>query len=425
MLTAACAAVLLAYPQSPGGFDGAFDPAATLRIDTVHSGTAETEAIAIAELRTEGPWPGRADRAAVDLGLGKYRFRAFDAESGSLLFTTGYSTLFAEWQTTDPARAGEVRAFHETLRMPRPRRPVRVEFESRGRDGVLRPLFTAIVDPDSWEVRPTEPVRGAQLLTLVESGPPAECVDLLIAGVGYADDEAEEFAEDAQRMADTLLSFEPFRSRKDDFNVRAVRPPGDETGVDEPRKGVFVRTLVGASFNALNLERYLLVDDTRTLRDLGAMAPYDTLIVMVNSPRYGGGGILGEYAAVAADHPRAGHVVVHEFGHSFAGLGDEYFSSEVAYNEFYPAGVEPWEPNLAAFGVRDRLKWLDLVAPDTPIPTPATPQYADVVGAFEGAGYAAKGMFRPQLSCVMKDGGAGFCAVCRRAIERMIDHCAR
>jgi hypothetical protein len=154
------------------------------------------------------------------------------------------------------------------------------------------------------------------------------------------------------------------------------------------------------------------------------------------------------------------YVFVHEFGHSFAGLGDEYYSSDVAYTDFYPADVEPWEPNLTALLEGRDLKWGHLVADGTPIPTPwekalydslvtvrgdldtesATydedvakidaersgileeSAYSGKVGAFEGAGYASEGVYRPALDCRMFSKSlAPFCPVCMEAIERMID----
>jgi hypothetical protein len=185
----------------------------------------------------------------------------------------------------------------------------------------------------------------------------------------------------------------------------------------------------------------------------------------VNNRTYGGGGIFNLYSTVAADSLWSPYVFVHEFGHHFAGLADEYYTSDVAYLPSEEK-VEPWEVNATALHDPGKLKWKDLVAPDTPIPTPwnkdafeahsakirerrreirsknrpeeemdalfqeqkdhesktlAAEKHAGKVGAFEGANYAARGYYRPQVDCVMfTRNDVGFCAVCRRALEMMI-----
>ncbi|MEW6746848.1 MAG: M64 family metallopeptidase [Planctomycetota bacterium] len=393
----------------------------SLRIDYVHYGTASTEGIALDALRLEGPWPGSRTHTVEMADLGQYQACAFDASSGELIFKLGYCTVFGEWQTTDEARSGPPRAFHESVRMPYPRSPFVFRIDARGRTGKLAKIFETRIDPRVAAVHPTEPFTHVQLVKIREAGALQDHVDLLIVGDGYADEEAEKFTTDAQRLAERLFRWEPFASWREAFNIRAIRPAGDESGIDEPKEGIYRRTAVGSSFNALNLDRYLLTLENRALRDLAAMVPYDTLIIMANSKRYGGGGIFRSYAVAAVDHPASGSLLAHEFGHSFAGLGDEYVSG-VTYNDFYPEGIEPWEPNLTALLDRERLKWREFLSPGTPLPTPAEdPAYREAVGAFEGAGYRERGLFRSQRHCLMRDGGeTPLCAVCRRVIEAMI-----
>jgi hypothetical protein len=263
--------------------------------------------------------------------------------------------------------------------------------------------------------------------------------------------------------------------------VRGVLLPSLESGCDEPSRGVFRNTSVGASFDSLGSERYMLTEENRALHDIAGHVPYDTLYIMVNHTRYGGGGIYNSFCAFTADNQWTPYVVVHEFGHSFAGLADEYYTSSVAYNEFYPAGVEPTEANVTALLNPATLKWKNLVTAGTALPTPwekaaydamdnayqkvreelnsriaaamrsgaaaaeveklkaeaeelslaharkvdaflAASAFAGKVGAFEGAGYAARGLYRPALDCIMfTKGPKPFCPVCERAIERVID----
>jgi len=204
--------------------------------------------------------------------------------------------------------------------------------------------------------------------------------------------------------------------------VHLIESVSDESGVDDPRRGIYRNNLLGCSFNSLELDRYMLSLENRTIRDIAAKAPYDAIIILANEQKYGGGGIFNLYATCISDNEFDGYVFTHEFGHSFAGLGDEYFTSEVAYNEMYPRGIEPWEPNITALLDPEHPKWEDLIEEGTAVPTPDDSLHAGVVGCFEGAGYSAKGLYRPYRECRMFTKGLlPFCPVCRRAIERMID----
>jgi hypothetical protein len=306
--------------------------------------------------------------------------------------------------------------------------------------------------------------------TVLENGEPARKVDLLILGDGYATAEMDDFHRDVEAATADLFSVEPYASRRADFNVRAIDTPAPEPGVSRPRAGVFRETPLGARYNSLDSERYVLSLDDRAWRDVAAAAPYDAVLILVNSRQYGGGGIFNLYSTAAADSAFRRYLVIHEFGHAFAGLGDEYYTSDVAYED--PGTlVEPWEPNVTALHDPGHLEWAALHATGTPVPTPwdkaafeeislavqerrralraagapeeqlealfreerasltpllAAQPHAGEVGAFEGAKYQAKGLYRPEVDCVMftRD-EVGFCAVCRAAIERVIDLYAR
>ena len=239
---------------------------------------------------------------------------------------------------------------------------------------------------------------------LIESGPPSRKVDLLLISDGYSASQAAAFRADAARLLDALFALEPFKSRRGDFNVRALHVPASPLSVE---------------FNIFGLERYALTYDNRALRNIAAAAPYDIVEVLLNEAKYGGGGIFNQQSTVAAANESAAYVFIHELAHNLAGLGDEYVGS-VTYETGAPVKAEPWEPNITALHDPSALKWRDLVEPGTPVPTP--PSYAGKVGAFEGAGYEARGLYRPEATCIM---GArtvvAFCRVCQRAINRIID----
>jgi hypothetical protein len=435
-----------------------------LRVEWIHCGTAEEEHLVLQGQRLEGEWPGPRGGLVDRSGLGKYRVVLREPDTGRVLYAEGYASIFGEWETTGEARE-RWGAFRESRRVPEPRAPVQLVVEKRGADGLFHELASELVDPAARAVeRSAVPARGT-LRALDEGGPAGTRVDLLFLSGGYV--EAERFFADAERAAAALFALEPYRSRRADFAVRALFVPAPEQGISKPRQGAWRADPFGLSYDAFGSERYVLAFDDRALREAAAQAPYDALVILVDERKYGGGGIYGLWCIAAARSSEAGYLVVHELGHSFAGLGDEYYSSQVAYEEFTPPGVEPWEPNVTALSDPARLKWRDLVDEGTPLPTPwdqagydevdrawqdrraalreagaaeeelealfaaqrassaprlAAEEHAGRVGAFEGASYRAKGLYRPEVDCLMftRD-PVGFCGVCRRAIERAID----
>ncbi len=439
----------------------------TLRFDYYHSGTAGREYISLDEIRLEGSWPGSRTRLWDDTDLGKYRFEVLDVESEAVLYSRGFASIYGEWETTGEAVGGIWRTFHESQRFPEPRRSCRLVLLKRMGDGAFERIFAVDVDPAGRFVNRAPLAPAGRIWTLFEHGPPERKVDLLILGDGYRAEEREKFRRDVERLAGALFDTEPFKSRRHDFNVRAVEVDSAESGISDPRRGEWRSSALGLSFNAFDIDRYVLTYRNRRLREVAALAPYDTLMILFNSSKYGGGGIFNLWATCASDTRTAAYVFVHEFGHSFGGLADEYYTSQVAYESFTPPGIEPWEPNITALLDPLRLKWRDLVEESTPIPTPwnqaaydeasyafsrkraelvasgapdaameelfeevarATgllleeEEYRSRVGAFEGAGYQAGGLYRPAVDCIMfSRNPREFCPVCRRALERVID----
>ena len=439
----------------------------TLRYDYFHTGTAGEEHVSLDRLRLEGEWPGRRSQLIDDADLGKYRFSVVDPESGETLFSTGFSSIYGEWETTGEARSGTWKTLHESQRFPEPRGPVELVLEKRTDDGGFAEIHRESIDPASRFVdRSPIPVRG-EVWAVVEHGSPADKVDLLVLGDGYAEEELAEYRDEVREVIDALFAFPPFSERKEDFNVWAIDIASERSGVTRPLAGFWNTTPVGLTYNSFDSERYMLSFENRKMRELAAQAPYDALILISNSDKYGGGGIYNLYSTAAAKSAQLPYLIVHEFAHAFAGLGDEYYTSSVSYEEFNAGGVEPWEPNITALLDPDNLKWAEHATPGIALPTPwnqaeydetslafqkvrsqlraggaseermddyfaevaetTTPmlegeEHYGKVGAFEGASYQAKGLYRPAVDCIMFSRNPDrFCPVCAAAVERVID----
>jgi len=441
----------------------------TMRVDYFHTGGPKAgETLALDRVVNDGPWAGSRTQLADTTDLGPYLFEVRDKASGALLYSRGFASLFGEWETTGDEKTRH-RTFHESLRFPWPTEPVGVVLKKRQADSRFAPVWSTDVDPGSRFVnRAPRRDHAGRVWAVVENGQPSVKVDLLVMSEGYTAAEMPKFHADVKRMMDALFAEEPFKSRRADFNVRALDLPSAESGVNRPNAGVFRRTPISAEFNIFDSERYLLTLDNRALRDAASAAPYEFLEILVNERTYGGGGIFNDHATASVDSAFSEYVFVHEFGHHFAALADEYYTSDVAYTTGTAAvKLEPWEPNVTALHDPARLKWQDLVTPGTPLPTPwdkaafekhsaaiqerrrdirrrnapedqmdalfreqmnwdekflAAMKHAGAVGAFEGAAYEARGLYRPEADCIMftRD-PVGFCRVCRRAIARIID----
>src|SRR5262249_50617736 len=282
-----------------------------------------------------------------------------DATSGTVLYSRGFSSIYGEWETTGEAKTMN-RTFSESLRFPVPPSPVKIVVRKRDAKNLFRDIWTFTVDPSDKFVERGVGVRDVgALIKLHEAGDPTQKLDLLILGDGYTAAERSKFERDARRLVDVLFATAPFKERQSDINVWGLCPPAAQSGVSRPSQHIYRRSPVGSTYDAFDSERYVLTFDNRALRDIASNAPYEVIEILVNSQTYGGGGIYGQYATVAADSAWAPYIFIHEFGHHIAGLADEYYTSDVAY---LPAGdrVEPWEPNATALLNPQALKWNDL-----------------------------------------------------------------
>jgi len=452
-------------------FDASFT-GATMRVDYFHTGGPTSgETIALDRVVDDGDWPGSRTQLVDATNLGKYRFEVRNKRTQDLMYSRGFASIYGEWETTAEQKTLH-RTFHESLRFPWPREPIVVTLSKRQADNSFASIWTTGIDPGSRLVV-AAPIRqhSGRVWPVFINGPAATKVDLLVIGEGYTAREMAKFHADVKRLLPALFEQEPFKGRRADFNVRALDLPSAESGIHRPNAGVSRRTPLSTEYNVFDSERYVLTLDNRALRDAAAAAPYEFIEILVNDKTYGGGGIFNDQATASVDSAFSPYVFVHEFGHHFAALADEYYTSDVAYETGAAVKPEPWEPNITALHDPAQLKWRDLVTAGTPLPTPwnkdefekhtagiqqrrreirarnAPESEMDAlfreqeawdtkflssmtssgrVGAFEGAGYEARGLYRPEADCIMftRD-PVGFCRVCRRAIERIIDFYSR
>lgn len=398
-------------------FDAYFENK-SLRIDYQHAGNNSDDFYFLDEVKIEPFWGGSRTNLIDPFAYGEYQIKVFDQSSGQLIFSRGYSTLFMEWQTT--AEAGKLqKSFSETVCLPLPKKPALIGFYTRNHAGDFEKKYEYAFNPSDYFIHPEQrmifPVFDVQV-----NGDPSQKVDIVILPDGYTSRELKKFKKDCQQFAGILFTFEPFRSNRSKFNIRGVLAPSQETSNDIPADGVWKNSILETSFYTFDSERYCMTRANKIMYDLAANAPYDQIYILVNQDKYGGGGIFNQYCVSVSGNLSSAKIIVHEFGHGFAGLGDEYVG-DVSYNEFYPLDVEPWEPNLTTLVQFDR-KWGAMITPGVPVPTPDTKEYEQVIGVFEGGGYATKGVYRPVHDCLMNTfNGDVFCGVCRDAIQRMID----
>src|SRR5258708_32662196 len=435
---------------------------ATMRLDYYHTGDAKQELFSVDRVVVEPlPWPGDLSKAIDDTNLGKYFFEVRDQKSKRVLYSRGFASIYGEWETTDEAKS-MTRAFSESLRFPTPDAPVDIVLKKRDARNDWRDIWSTVIDPNDMFVDRSRPAAPAPLIPIRKMGDPATKVDLLLLGDGYTKAEAKKFEADARRLTAVLFSTSPFKEHASDFNVCGLCPAANESGISRPSTGVYRDSL--ATYDAFGSERYVLSFDNRALRKVAQFAPYEFVEILANNRTYGGAGIFNLYSTVAVDNAFANYVFVHEFRHHFARLADEYYTAAVPYAAATDR-VEPWEPNATALLDPTNLKWKDLVTAGTPIPTPwnkdefeayslgiqkrrgqlrkdrrpesemealfheereheqamfAKEKYAGRVGAFEGSIYEARGYYRPEVDCIMFTRTDHFCAVCRRAIERIV-----
>lgn len=394
----------------------------TLRIDYIFNGNAEKQYISVDELNSLPGWAGR--RHSLDKfpagGNGQITMR--DKATGTVIYRMSFSTLFQEWQSENEAKQ-VTRGFENTCLLPYPKQAATVTIELRNAYQKVSSSLTHDIDPKDILIHQRGEADITPFRYLMKNGPADKCIDLAIMAEGYTNAEMELFYKDAQAACDAIFEHEPFKTMKRKFNVVAVASPSKDSGVSIPRKSEWKSTAVGSHFDTFYSDRYLTTRNVKAMHNWLAGIPYEHIIILANTDTYGGGGIYNSYLLTTAHHPSFKPVVVHEFGHSFAGLADEY-AYDSAPSGQYPYSVEPWEENITTLVDFDK-KWKDLIPEGTPIPTPPVKDEKDLytkVGVYEGGGYTLKGIYRPTTECRMKINEAPqFCPVCQRALTKMIN----
>lgn len=392
----------------------------TLRLDYIFTGNATRQEICLDELCSLPGWAGRKHHLD-ELPLeGNGQVVVKDQQSGKAIYKTSFSSLFQEWLETDEAQQ-TVKGFENTFLIPYPLRPVEVEITLFDLRRNVQAKLKHIVNPDDILIHH----KGQSHITphkyLLQSGSAEQCIDVAILAEGYTPDEMETFYQDADIACESLFAHEPFKSLKSRFNIVAVASPSQDSGVSIPRLGEWKHTAFSSHFSTFYSDRYLTTSRVKSIHDALAGIPYEHIIILANTEEYGGGGIYNSYTLTTAHHPQFRPVVVHEFGHSFAGLGDEYFYDDDVMSGMYPLDIEPWEQNITT-RVDFASKWEDMLAPGTPVPTPTEQSETYPVGVYEGGGYSSKGVYRPADDCRMRTNSyPTFCRVCQHAIQRMID----
>lgn len=458
----------------------------TMRIDYFHIGDAASELVTIDHVYQYGIWAGSTKNLLDNFNNGAYYYKIYDVISGKLIFSRGFDSYFKEYQTTEQAANGIKRTYHESAIIPFPKNKIKFVLEKRDKQNNLNEIFSAEIDPaDLYIIKDAVKDNAVKVYKSYYSGDPHTKVDVVILGDGYSSDDRGKFEMDLKRYTEIFLDHEPFKTNKDRFNIYGVLKASEESGIDEPGANIYKNTALGTTFYSLGSERYVLTEENKTMRDIAAHVPYDAIYIMCNSPRYGGGGIYNFYCTFVSNNQFSPYIFLHEFGHSFGGLADEYYTSDVAYNEFYTAGLEPVEPNITRALDPANIKWKEFLYEGIDVPTPwekddydkmdlawqkerremnkkiaklkrnraeqkeidaaqdeynhkdkahsnevdqylMKSKYWEKVGVFEGAGYSSKGMYRSMLDCLMfSKGTKPFCKVCEEHVVKVMEHYAQ
>lgn len=392
----------------------------TLRVDYIFNGNASGQAICLDGLSALPTWAGRKHHLAELPLQGNGQIVMRNAASGKTIYTTSFSSLFQEWLETDEAR-NVTKGFENTFLLPYPLQPVEIEITLLDPRRNVRASMKHIVHPNDVLIEQ----KGNSHITphkyLLHNDSPEKCIDVAILAEGYTLQEMQAFYEDADIACKSIFDHEPFKSMKKRFNVVAVASPSTDSGVSVPRLNEWKHTAFSSHFSTFYSDRYLTTSRVKAIHDALAGIPYEHIIILANTEEYGGGGIYNSYTLTTAHHPMFRPVVVHEFGHSFGGLADEYFYDNDVMTDTYPLDIEPWEQNIST-QVDFAAKWKDMLSENTPFPTPAEVSENYPTGVYEGGGYSAKGIFRPAENCRMRTNEyPAFCPVCQRALRRIIE----
>lgn len=455
----------------------------TMRIDYHHTGDSEFELVTLDKIYKYPVWAGSLNNLIDEFNNGAYYYKIYDLESGKLIFSKGFDSYFKEYQTSSAALDGVKKTYEESALIPYPKYKIKFSVEKRDKQNNLNEIFSLEIDPDDLYILNEE--RNKEDYEIYKphvSGDHHSKLDVVIIAEGYTEDEEDKFEDDLKKFTEAFFIPEPFKSNSDKVNVFGVFIPSAESGIDIPGAGVYVNSALDATFYSLGSERYILTENNTAMIDAASSIPFDAIYIMVNHERYGGGGIYNAFSTFTSGNQFSEYVFLHEFGHSFAGLADEYYTSEITYNEFYPKGVEPVEPNITRLLDKENVKWEEHLTQGIEIPTPwekaeydsfdtewqkirrelnneiaelklnnapeekvnslqkkyneldrihseevdeflTNSKYFGKVGAFEGAGYSSKGMYRSMLDCLMFTKGIKpYCKACEQRVKEVLNY---
>lgn len=402
-------------------FDKHFEPR-TLRMDFYHCGTASNEEYYFKELIAEPYWAGNHVDLIDDKEYGNHLLKVTDKATGELIYSIGFCSLFNEWQDTEEALHTQ-RCYPEGVVMPMPKNEVTAAIYCRDEQNKWVEKFNYEINPSSYWIRDSKPSDLS--FDVHYSGNPTKKVDIVLLSEGYTSQ--AKFENDCAKFADEFFKYEPYKSQKDKFNIRGVWRESKEQGISLPGENMWKESALGAHYYTFDSERYQMIDDLQKVRDMAANVPYDVIYILTNSKKYGGGGIYNFYGISAAGDPNtAGKVFVHEFGHLFVGLADEYVGT-TSFDGMYSKDVEPWEENLTTFVDFESKEWYSMLDKKTPVPTPDVEKYDSTLGVYEGGGYQKEGVYRPWRNCLMRVLHTTdiFCPVCTATINHRIDKLTR
>lgn len=404
------------YAQNNSKYDSLFLKQ-TLRLDFLLTGNKDTQMVSFGKMVQEPFWGGSMVNLIDTFEYGDYQVKVVESNSGTLLYSRGFSTLFAEWLSTD--EAGKInRTFFESVVMPMPKVECKIVLLKRDRVNVFHTIFEIKYSPDDYFVQKHTNTPYAFQKIYGQSAP-EKSLDIVFLPEGYTEKEMKKFKKDCEKFIGYFFKVKPFDEFSTKINFYTVHAPSLQSGTDNPGKFIWNQTTFNSNFYTFDVDRYLTTMDVWKIRDVAATVPYDQIVILVNTDQYGGGGILNNYNIFTSDNQYSEQVFTHEFGHGFGALADEYFYDETVNPEsLYDLSVEPWMVNLTTL-VDFKSKWADLVPEGTPIPTPVGNNFK--IGAFEGGGYVFNKIYRPVDNCKMRTNAVNeFCPVCHRAVFQLL-----
>jgi hypothetical protein len=368
----------------------------------------------------EPMWGGSKINLIDSLKYGTMMLEVYDSASNRLIYSYGYSTLFKEWESTD-INNEKNKIFIESVLIPYPLKTIKIKIYGRDKLLNFNKIYNNYYNPELAQVEVLNEPVNCEIKNIIHAGDPGEKVDLVFISEGYTLESKGKFFADVEKYTQILFSWDPYKAYTNSFNIYAVYIASEQSGADIPPDSIWVSTALNSRFYTFGTERYLTTEDMEKVRNCLSGVPYDQVCIMVNTDKYGGGGIYNFYTVFAADNANSEFLFQHEFGHAFAGLADEYYTSETPYDSLFSKITEPFEPNITTLSSFDK-KWKNMVNDSVPIPTPSNEKYLNVVGVYEGAGYCEKGIYRSYIDCSMKSKiNNAFCPVCKRAIKRKIE----